>query len=1094
MSGSSKAREIPDKAKEEEKRYEWLRAADYYRQTLTIVAESDSLRKGKICENLAYALYKAAFQTEHSYEFKGRMGQALTRYGEAKELYEKSLDTEKAPRISRCDAMIAFAGFWLACKAPERKKLIEECWSHAKMALESFYAAKNPSEYGETFTQLSLGLWLLSSFVCDYDTSISLTNEGVKYGEQAVTSLSQLGGSSQLAKAYTQTAFYLESLSILLPDPAQKEKFSHKAGSYSLKARQLSEETAFLESYWYVGWDLGSDESIAFLAKALGYAQKTRDHFIVGWVLTFLAFNTAWRVQIVEDAEERRRLLNKALDYAKSAKNEFSNLLWVSPGVGYFWVEAPHTFYYLLLASDETDLVKRRDLLLKAVESAPEGFKLAEMAGDYFDINNMNQVLSRTLLSLAKIETDPQKRMKMLQEALERRNDSSKFYECNSPFDYSTVGTDRNYMADIKCQIADLTGDSENRINVLREAIRLKEDALSLYDKDLEGYRSDDQALQARVAGFRFEYAEMLNKLYVMTGNKEYFAGAVEALRQAAEAFQKLNMMGRSAECQWRSAQAYDAQSEHSRAAEHFELASKDYHIASDKIPKLKSFYEDHARYMRAWTEIENGRQYHERQEYGRAEEHFRKAAELHRTSTRWSYLAPSYAAWASVEGAEDLSRRERGEEAFEGFRQSLDFLEEARKSIQAALDRIDDTDEKQMAASMINATTLRREYSKARMIIEEAKILDKKGEYHSSFQRYGSAVEVLEQLAQKLESEPDKKDCKFIICLSLAWQKMEEAKAEESPQHYDEASQLFEKAKDLGQSEKAKALTLGHSRFCKALEAGARFADTREVTNYTRAMQYLESASGYYLKADFQTACDYVKATRFLFDAYVQMGNAANETDIEKKSRLYIVAEKILQASADCYVKAGNPSGKEQALKLLETAREQRELTVSLAEVLRAPIVASTGVFSTPTPTSERAVGLERFEHAEVEGNLILNRKELRVGEDVEIEIDVANAGKGQALLNLIEGAVPEGFGLSVKPEPYRLEGYNINMKGKRLDPLKAEEVKFCLRPKHKGSFTLAPRIMYLDENGNAKSHQPKPVTITVGELGIKGWIKGGE
>jgi hypothetical protein len=64
--------------------------------------------------------------------------------------------------------------------------------------------------------------------------------------------------------------------------------------------------------------------------------------------------------------------------------------------------------------------------------------------------------------------------------------------------------------------------------------------------------------------------------------------------------------------------------------------------------------------------------------------------------------------------------------------------------------------------------------------------------------------------------------------------------------------------------------------------------------------------------------------------------------------------------------------------------------------------------------------------------------------------------------------------------------------MKGKRVDPLKTEEIKLTLRPKVQGEFLLKPAVLYLDENGQYKSHQPEPVTLTVTELGLKGWIKG--
>ena len=221
-------------------------------------------------------------------------------------------------------------------------------------------------------------------------------------------------------------------------------------------------------------------------------------------------------------------------------------------------------------------------------------------------------------------------------------------------------------------------------------------------------------------------------------------------------------------------------------------------------------------------------------------------------------------------------------------------------------------------------------------------------------------------------------------------------------------------------------------------------------------------------------------------------MNNAAKEIDPEKKAKLFMMTERVLQASAASYTHAENPAKKERVLGFLEKVKQEKELAVSLAEIFNAPIITSTNAFAAPAPTSEKAVGLERFEHAEVNVNFILSRRELRVGESLDLEIELANAGKGQALLTQIEEAFPESFDLTTKFESYRVEGHNINMKGRRLDPLKTEGVKFSVKPKHKGSFTVRPRILYLDENGNAKSHQPEPVTITVKELGIKGWITG--
>jgi len=107
-------------------------------------------------------------------------------------------------------------------------------------------------------------------------------------------------------------------------------------------------------------------------------------------------------------------------------------------------------------------------------------------------------------------------------------------------------------------------------------------------------------------------------------------------------------------------------------------------------------------------------------------------------------------------------------------------------------------------------------------------------------------------------------------------------------------------------------------------------------------------------------------------------------------------------------------------------------------------------------------------------------------------LEIELVNAGKGPAVLIKLAELIPQGFELTEKHEIYRVEDSYLNMKGKRLDPLKTEEVRLVLRPKVQGTFPLKPEILYLDENGKYKSHEPEPVTITVKELGIKGWLKG--
>ena len=1098
MSGSQHLKNIVALAEEKETEYFWVQAVELYRQALRVVGKRDFLRKGEIQERLGYAFYRAARQAESEKEFRTACVKAVENYEKAKEFFARLSEPGKRPRMLRCDAMVAYIGYWLASEVPEKKRLIDKCWRLTKEALKLFEETGNGLEYGKTYNQLSTSTIFGSWLEWDFKAREKTTGEVAEYGEQTIRFLSNLGSPHELARAYVKTASALEAFGFQFLDLDEREKCYQKALGYWLKANELSEETAMVELLNCAamavlessGWEWATDKTITKFERALEYGRKTKDRFIVGVAFDWLTTHTFFRPETSEDPDEIMRLYKKALQYAEDARHQYSLISFISPIWAAPWIEAPHAEHYWKLASYETNPRKRRDLLEKAAEVAADQLGRAEDSGYPETIMWAHHVFSGILLSLAKMETTSAEKKGLLEKALGHRNESIRLIGRFGPFFYWKRGRMQTFLADIKSELADLAEDLEIKKNMLQEALLDKENSIRFGIKYAGFYETPTSI--ADLGGWQYGYGGLLNRLYELTSNNEHLRKAIDAYEDAAETFQKADLISSRAECCWKVAQAYDTLGAYSKAAENFDLASDNYEKAADKISQLKTFYLDHALYTQAWSEIEKARHHHRRQEYGIAKEHFEKAASIHKTLKQWSYLAPNYSAWVQVEQAEELSRKEQNEEAIQAFEQAIRLFRGAKKSLQTELSKIESSDEKQMATNLVKATRLRCEYCKARTDLEEAKILQKKGDHTTSSEKYASAAETFEKITQAAESEQEQKEIRYIASLSRAWQEMMLAEARASAELYIEASQLFEQASEHSRSETTRLLALGHSRFCKALEAGTRFADTRDKAMHSAAMQQLQSATGYYQRAGLENVAEYARATGLLFDAYVHMDNAKKEIDPEKKAKLYRMTEMVLQASADSFMKTDHPEKREFVLRLLERVKEERELAVSMTEVLHAPVIVSTTALPALTPTSEKAVGLEKFEHADIQANIITRQKEVKVGENLDLEIEFVNAGKGPALLIKVTEIIPEGFELTEKPEMYRVEDSYLNMKGKRVDPLKTEEVRLVLKPKVRGVFPLKPRILYLDENGKYRSHEPEPINITVTELGIKGWIKG--
>jgi tetratricopeptide (TPR) repeat protein len=1096
-SEASSVEEILRQAERLENEYDWSGATRSYEKILNLLDEDDSSRRGEMHERLGYALYRFAFQAETYDEFRERLGQSVVAYEKAMGCYGRLNRPVKVSRALRSNAMIAYIGYWLASEMPEKKKLLDECWQRTKEALDAFKEAGDALEYGRTYNRLSSTAHLIFAFEWSFQAREKTVKEAIEYGEKAIILLSAAIDSSELAKAYAKTASYLTMLSyVLIPDIEEKEKYNQKGLGYWQKAIELSEETTLLEMLDVSGWTVltSPDWIMTHSEKALNCAMKVRDKYHIGNALDRLAYATFWKSEGTEDPEKKMEILQRALQYAESSQHQFSAISFVTPRYGAFWTRAPYLEYYYELSTFETDIPKRRRLLEKAVADGDQAVKLAEKTTYPWIVCLTKIHFSQALASLAQMETNPEQKKRLLEKALEHGEEAAKITDQLYPFVYFLRGVTWMILADSKAELSNLEKDSENRRKMLEEAILDKERGLQLY-MDVSAYweKLGAPELFSFIGRFQYSLGELLTHLYGLSGNNQHQRKSTKAFEEAAESFQRLDLVSRMAECYWKVARGYDVLDEHLSAAENFNLASNSYKSAARKIPQLKDFYEEHSLYMQAWQEIEKARHHHARQEYGLAEEHFEKAAKIHKSLKRWSYLEPNYTAWAQFERAEELSRKEKSEEAIKVFEHASKLFNETKKSLQTRHGKIEDTDEKQMVTGIIRASDLRKEYCQGRIAIEGAKILDKKGDHFASSKKYGSAAQAFEKISQNLGSEQERKESVSTIYLSRAWQKMMLADATASPESYLEASALFEQASRESNTERTGFLALGHSRFCKALEAGARFADTRDPMQHAAATQHLESAATYYVKAGFQSVSDYAKATGLLFDAYVHMDNARKENDPEKKAKLYAVAEKVLQTSADSFMKAEHPEKTEQVKRLSEKVREERELALSLSELLHAPsIVSSTAAFTTIAPNRENAVGLERFEHADIQASVAPRQKELNVGENLDLEIEFVNAGKGPALLVKVTEIIPKGFEIVAKPDIYRVENSNIDLKGKRLDPLKAEEVKLVLKAKIQGVFALKPKILYLDEQGKYKSHEPEPINLTVKELGIRGWLKG--
>ena len=118
-----------EKAKELEKKYEWLQAEEVYQRASDIAVKHDDLENiAQLYDKRGFCFFKAAFQAETNNQFKEKVKVAIQTYQQAINFLENGTNKNTLVEINNLKAKIAYGKSWFEFEPPKKKIFIDEWW------------------------------------------------------------------------------------------------------------------------------------------------------------------------------------------------------------------------------------------------------------------------------------------------------------------------------------------------------------------------------------------------------------------------------------------------------------------------------------------------------------------------------------------------------------------------------------------------------------------------------------------------------------------------------------------------------------------------------------------------------------------------------------------------------------------------------------------------------------------------------------------------------------------------------------------------------------------------------------------------------
>ncbi|MFX0001369.1 MAG: hypothetical protein ACFE88_14745 [Candidatus Hermodarchaeota archaeon] len=935
------------RAWEEENAYNWLNSLKLYDQAAkSYINKKDNIKAIEIFNDLTIKYYLYGFSVKTAEEYLEILKTRSKLFKEAAGLFR-----QKGNELESLELEIGhfYSSLTLANSIEEGKKMANKALELSYILYEA-YSKKDDK-------QIPLRIMYKLSLTLTFYLSLCEEPEEIKKVAERIIELSRKAWKLSIEKRkmiYIVFSLFSECFHIMLLTHIDSKWLEESKDAYKNIIYKCDESIKFFKTYnnpfllpylYYtygcVNCEYGHkhtddeieqrnyfDKGFKFLEMGLELARKVKNKYLN--VMTLYYINQ-YAILSGNYMYLQKRIMNDIKEISEAGKI-FAGLVVGLFDVAYFYVNYLPTFYYSNISQLSFFTPnQRKSYAKKGIE-----FGLKTLGWNTYEEIKSFSYMSLTLsyAVLARFSKSKEEMEIYVKSMFDYANKGKKLGEkygegLMQAFVYNSLN--RAYKT-----LADITKNKQERIKMLS----LAADASKNYLKYAKESRTGIIAAQMRLA-FLYEEIGIFEK------DEEILTKAEELLYEALKSSLEKGYYSYAGTTYEYIARIEDRLGNHTASAENY-MKAQEYHkksLESIKYRALKARVNEKIQYAHAWILIEKAKAYHKNENHIKAKENFENSSEILKKISKYYYEGFYNAAWAMLEEAEFLSKQEKQEEAINQYKNTIQAFEETISILKEALAKSKDQPEKERIQKLEKVAEVRINYCSARINLEEALILGRKGNHSTAAEKFAIAASIFRGVCTRYKLERERKELEAIYYLCRAWESMELGEKYEEPERFDYAADLFTKASDLFVDIKLKLLASGNSAFCQALELGCKFDESVDIdikTNlYPRVKLMLSKAASYYGKSGFENVANWALATSIYFDAAWHLIQADKEMDINEKGRLLGIGSNYLKSSVELFEKAGYKNKVNEVQDRLNRVEKEESILFSALSTINEPSIS---------------------------------------------------------------------------------------------------------------------------------------------------------